>query len=95
MDLNKITASVLVVSHRDDQCRLSPPFDINDLSNSFTSSKRVGKIVFTGGNAPVSGPCEALSQHGYLGIERQVVDAIASFINGDEQDNNEQIRKGD
>ena len=35
---------------------------------------------FKGGDAPQSRPCKALSQHGFYGIESQVVDAIARFI---------------
>jgi hypothetical protein len=37
-------------------------------------------IAVQGGDPPLSEPCEALSRHGYLGIEREVVGAIADWI---------------
>ena len=38
-------------------------------------------VVVSGGMLkPRSDPCEALSQHGYYGIEDQVVAAIAAWI---------------
>ena len=36
--------------------------------------------VFSGGNKPVSDPCDAAAQHGYFGIEASVVKAIADWI---------------
>ena len=36
--------------------------------------------LLSGGDPPKSDPCEAMSQHGFLGIEGQAVDAIAKFI---------------
>ena len=37
-------------------------------------------VLLSGGDTPKSDPCEAMSQHGFLGIEGQAVDAIAKFI---------------
>lgn len=37
-------------------------------------------MTFEGGSAPISEPCEASSAHGYLGLEPQVVSAIAAWI---------------
>jgi hypothetical protein len=36
--------------------------------------------VFTGGLAPVSGPCQARAPHGFYGIEERVVKSIADWI---------------
>jgi len=80
MDLDKITAPVYVISHEDDQCHVSPALDIDDLAIKFTNSKNVEKHVFSGGDSPVSGSCQGLSQHGFLGIEPNVIEAIATFI---------------
>lgn len=80
MDLSKVTKPVLVVSHQDDECRLTPAADINVLAESFTSSPKVETEVFTGGDAPISKPCNALSAHGFLGIEDKVVERISAFI---------------
>ena len=37
-------------------------------------------MTFEGGAPAESGPCEARSPHGYLGIEPDVVKAIADWI---------------
>jgi hypothetical protein len=37
-------------------------------------------MLFDGGDPPRSGPCQALSEHGFLGIEDRVVDAIAGWM---------------
>ena len=80
MDLVKVTRPVLVVSHQDDECDLTPASDIKRLASRFTSSPKVEAEVFTGGDSPRSDPCEALSAHGFLGIEDKVVERIAAFI---------------
>lgn len=80
MDLVKITKPVLVISHKDDECALTPASDINSLASRFTSSSKVEVEVFTGGDTPISDPCKALSAHGFLGIEDKVVEKIAAFI---------------
>jgi hypothetical protein len=37
-------------------------------------------MTFEGGSPPISPPCEARAAHGYLGLEPQVVSAIAAWI---------------
>ena len=81
MDLVKATKPVLVISHKNDECALTPASDINTLASKFTSSSKVEVEVFTGGDSPISDPCEALSAHGFLGIEDKVVERISAFIN--------------
>ena len=82
MNLAKVTAPVFIVSHEDDRCGVTPPGDIQKLAESFSNSKRVEFRLFSGGDKPVSDACKGRSQHGFLGIESQVVDAIVSFIKG-------------
>lgn len=80
--LNAITAPVLVVSHRDDGCACSPgipEIGVTLLARLTASTVKEHK-VFTGGDAPKSGPCDARSQHGYFGIEADVVKTIADWI---------------
>ncbi len=36
--------------------------------------------MFSGGDEPGAKPCKALSAHGFLGIEKEVVAAIAAFV---------------
>ena len=80
MEIAAFGGPVMVVNHEQDGCGLTPAVDIDRLGDAFSSSVEVGKAVFSGGDTPRSDPCSALSYHGYLGIEQQVVDAIAAFI---------------
>jgi hypothetical protein len=40
----------------------------------------IAAVIAAGGAPEQSDPCKALSHHGYLGIERQVVAAIANWM---------------
>jgi pimeloyl-ACP methyl ester carboxylesterase len=80
--LAAIKAPVLVVSHRDDNCACTPggaPFGAKLLAALAGTSAKEHKIV-TGGNPPLSGPCDARAAHGYFGIEDSVVTVIADWI---------------
>ena len=47
-----------------------------------TKSPKVDFIEVQGGDPPRSEPCEALSPHGFLGKEREVVAAITDWALG-------------
>lgn len=79
-NLSAITVPVLVASNREDACKLSPSGDSELIKERLTSSPRVKIEYFTGGSPPQSKPCNALSRHGFLGIEDDVVGKILSFI---------------
>ena len=77
--LEQLRVPTLVVHNRDDGCRESP-FDQAALGvKRLSAAPATGFIVVSGGKLR-SGPCEALSPHGYYGIEDQVVPAIAAWI---------------
>jgi pimeloyl-ACP methyl ester carboxylesterase len=78
--LSEIKIPVLVVHHRQDACPICPFADTGQLLESLAQAPRKELLAFEGGAAPRSDPCEALSAHGYLGIERQVVAAISEWI---------------
>lgn len=78
--LQKIRVPVLIVANSDDSCFASPPQGANTLKAALTGSPKVDIMLFDGGDPPRSAPCQALSRHGYLGIERKVVDAIGGWI---------------
>lgn len=48
----------------------------------FTRAPRRELISVSGGSPPRSDACDALSRHGYLGLEDEVVDDIARWIRG-------------
>ena len=80
--LDNITIPVLFVHHKEDGCWASTYADAVRLRKRVTKSLKVDFIEVQGGDPPQSEPCEAKSQHGYLGKEREVVSAITDWILG-------------
>jgi pimeloyl-ACP methyl ester carboxylesterase len=80
MDLKRITVPALVIANTDDVCRVTPPEGAEEIARMLSNSKKVGVKMFSGGDAPISKSCQAMSYHGFLGIEDKVVDYISGFI---------------
>ncbi len=80
--LDHITLPVLIVHHRDDACRVTPFRDAAGLPRRLSRSSKVTFVEVRGGSAPHADPCAGLSAHGYLGMERPVVDVIARWASG-------------
>lgn len=80
MPLQRITVPTLIVSHTKDGCDITPAADAPKLRKGLSNAKVVDVVLLSGGDPPKSDPCEAMSQHGFLGIEGQAVDAIAKFV---------------
>jgi pimeloyl-ACP methyl ester carboxylesterase len=80
MPLARISVPALIVSHRNDGCDVTPAGDAAKLSKALKGSRKVETVLLDGGLPPRSEPCEAMSQHGFLGVETEAVDAIARFI---------------
>jgi serine hydrolase len=68
---------LLVVGHKKDSCKYTLPATID----RFKAWHR-GKVdvVLLDGPAGTGEPCEALSAHGFAGIDQQVVDTVANWI---------------
>ena len=80
MPLAKVSVPTLIVSHRKDGCDVTPAADAAKLRKGLTKARNVEVVLLDGGDPPQSDPCEAKSQHGFLGIEGEAVDAVAKFI---------------
>lgn len=78
--LKDIPIPTLVVHHREDACPFTPFSDIPGLVRDLSKAPRRELITFEGGEPPQSGPCEARAAHGYVGLDAQVVKAIAGWI---------------
>jgi pimeloyl-ACP methyl ester carboxylesterase len=74
-----IAVPALVVSNSGDLCSSSRPGDAANLLASMPRSPRKEVIVVQSSQLQ-SDPCEALSPHGYLGIEADVVKRMAEWI---------------
>jgi hypothetical protein len=82
MALTRITVPTLILSHRHDQCDITPAADAAKLKQRLTKAAKVSTVLVEGGKAPKSEPCEALAAHGFWGIEEKAVDEIARFVAG-------------
>lgn len=80
MNLESIRVPAFIMSHAQDQCGSSPPADAQRIADRLTGVPAKLLTMLTGGAAPTSGPCDAMSQHGFFGIEPQAIDAIVNFI---------------
>lgn len=80
-NLSALKIPVLIVSNSEDACNLSPSSGSELIKARLTNSPRVAVKYFSGGDPPRSEPCNALSRHGFLGIENEVVESIVGFVN--------------
>lgn len=80
LPLDTVRVPVLAVAHRDDECHVTPPNGAELIVRAARASPRKKALIFEGGDPPQSEPCEALAQHGLIGIEKNVAAALAEFI---------------
>lgn len=78
-DLAAIKVPTLIVANRGDMCRASPPEAAPRIAAALASAPRK-QIIMLESTRSWSRPCEALSPHGYLGIETQAVQRIMDWI---------------
>jgi pimeloyl-ACP methyl ester carboxylesterase len=78
-DLGAIAIPALVVSNKGDTCPVAGPgFAPNILAALARAPKK--EVIYVESNQLQSDPCEAMSPHGYLGIEGDVVQRISTWI---------------
>ncbi len=82
VDVGAVAIPTLFVHNREDACTTSPFARVAPLMARFTRAPRKELIAVSGGSPPQSDACDALSRHGYLGIEDEVVEDIARWIKG-------------
>lgn len=80
MALDRIRVPTLIVAHESDACRFTPPEGAKEIAQRLVNSPQVAVKYFSGGYEPKSQPCQALSAHGFFGIESKVLAAITDFI---------------
>jgi Serine aminopeptidase, S33 len=73
-DFAAVKVPLLFVHHVSDQCQSTPYGDAARLSEKYPL------ISVFGGPMPQSGPCEAFSQHGFLGKEAETVEQIVNWM---------------
>lgn len=80
--LGKILYPTLFVHHLSDGCFVTEYGGAVSNYQKLASSPRKHFLSVSGGDTPQSRACGALSEHGYLGIEKEVVQAIADWSAG-------------
>jgi Serine aminopeptidase, S33 len=73
-DFGTIGAPLLFAHHVSDQCESTPYAEAARLSEKYPL------ITVFGGSTPQSGPCDALSQHGFFGKEAETVEQIVNWM---------------
>jgi len=79
MALEKISIPVLVVHHEQDGCNHCTYSNIPRLMDKLPSGNKKELITMHGGNNR-GDPCEAFAYHGFNGLESDVVEKIAAWI---------------
>jgi alpha/beta superfamily hydrolase len=79
MPLEKLTIPVLVVHHKDDGCSHCGYEKAPKLLEKLSASRRKELLTFEGG-MDRGNPCEAMSHHGFNGLENEVVGSIVSWM---------------
>lgn len=80
MNLKKVTIPTLIVANNDDECHVTPPKGAQKIADLLMNVPLKEIKLFSGGDTPISKPCNGLSYHGFLGIETQVINYISDFI---------------
>ncbi len=80
VSLKDIRVPTLVVHHKQDECVVAPYELAVALMKSLSRASQKKLLTFTGGDHSILDPCEAMSYHGFLGLDAEGVAAIVSWI---------------
>jgi hypothetical protein len=76
---DRVTVPTLIVANRSSACRVAPPEDAPLIATMMTHAPEVN-VLYVEGGVTRSSDCGSESPHGYFGIEDQVVDKIANWL---------------
>ena len=77
--LDQIQVPTLLIHNRDDGCRESP-YDKAEAGLAALAHAPARELITVSGGISRSDACQAMSPHGYLGIETQVVPPMVAWI---------------
>jgi alpha-beta hydrolase superfamily lysophospholipase len=78
--LEQVRVPALVVGNKDDRCDVALPENAPRIAAAMKNSPDVRVAYVDGGTAKSPRACGSLTPHGYYGIETQVIDTIAQWI---------------
>lgn len=81
-DVGRIRVPVLLLRHRQDSCRVTPPGDADRFKALLTGAPRVDIVTLDGGSPAGSAadPCGASHYHGFNGIDDKAVAATVQWL---------------
>jgi pimeloyl-ACP methyl ester carboxylesterase len=79
-NLEAIRVPVLVLHHEFDACKVCVPGDVPLIVQRLKNAPIKKAIYVKGGENPSGNPCEAMHWHGYIGMEKEAVGIISSWI---------------
>ena len=80
LELSEITTPTLIVFNEKDKCRVTPPEGSKQLFDLLSNEIKKEYKIFNGGKNKDTNPCKAMTYHGFLGIEKDVVDYMSQWI---------------
>lgn len=80
LPLEKIRLPVLMIHHSEDACKVCSVYEAKRTRDALAKFTHVDFIEVAGGDPPKSDPCEALSPHGFLGVEEKAVQPIIDWV---------------
>jgi pimeloyl-ACP methyl ester carboxylesterase len=80
MALDEIRVPALVMHHRRDACRSTPPGLAPRIVEGLGNAPAKRLAMVDGGSGAYGDPCEPMHWHGFIGMEQEAVDEIVRFI---------------
>ena len=78
--LDRIRVPTLVVHHENDGCKFCQAYEAKNIASQLKHAPIKKTLIVSGGSGATGNPCEAFHHHGYIGMENEAVDLIATWI---------------
>jgi hypothetical protein len=82
--LELIRLPVMIVHHEFDECKICVPSEVSRIIRGLKNATIKKEVYVKGGADPKGDPCQALHWHGFIGMEKEVVDLISAWIKNPE-----------
>jgi pimeloyl-ACP methyl ester carboxylesterase len=79
-NLEKIRIPTLILHHEDDACWACRPYEARNIVRELTNAPIKKAIFVSGGSGATGNPCEPMHHHGFVGMQKEAVDIVASWM---------------
>jgi pimeloyl-ACP methyl ester carboxylesterase len=86
LPLARIGVPVLLMHHRRDACKSTPPGPVQSLLDAFANATVKRIVMPTGGGPASGGPCKPGHWHGFAGMDEAAVAEIVDFVRNPKPD---------